>query len=406
MKKIIGTILALALFSSGVICGDLFNNYIPFEGIVFEKKEEVKSEEPKDNKEENKEEETDIDKKAEEILASMTLDEKIYQMMFVTPESITGIGQCVQAQEGTKEALKKYPVGGIIYFEKNVQDKEQLKTMIKNTQSFSKIPLFIGVDEEGGRVRRLGVLENLGMTYIGDMADIGRSGDTSKAYEAAKTISQEIKELGFNVDFAPVCDVLTNPENTVVKRRSFGSDASVVSAMAASFVNGLQDNNVSACLKHFPGHGGTAGDTHDGYSENPASKEEFLSGETSAFKKGIEEGVDFVMTGHISIPSITNSTVPASLSGDVIKILKEEYGFEGVVITDALNMGAISQNFSVGDSAKMAIMAGNDMILMPSDVTKAFVAIKSAIGNSITEEDINERVLRILKVKIKRGIIK
>ncbi len=404
MQKIIGTILAVALFSSGVICGDLFNKYVPFEGIVFEKKEEPKSEAPK---EENKEEEKlDIDKKAEEILSSMTLDEKIYQMMFVTPESITGIGQCVQAQEGTKEALKKYPVGGIIYFEKNVQDKEQLKTMIQNTQSFSKIPLFIGVDEEGGSVRRLGVIESLGMTYIGDMADVGSSGDSSRAYEAAKTISKEISELGFNVDFAPVCDVLTNSENTVVKRRSFGSDASVVSAMAASFANGLQDNNISACLKHFPGHGGTAGDTHDGYAENSASKEEILKNETEAFKKGIEEGVDFVMTGHISVPALTDSNVPASLSADVIKLLKEEYGFEGVVITDALNMGAISQNFSVGDSAKMAVVAGNDMILMPSDVTKAFVAIKSALGNSITEEDINESVLRILKVKIKRGLIK
>ena len=336
----------------------------------------------------------------------MSLDEKIYQMMFVTPEAITGVGTCVAAGSATKEAIEKKPVGGIIYFSKNVQSREQLTEMIKNTQSYSKIPLFIGVDEEGGTVRRLGSNESLGMTKIGNMSDIGKSGDSTKAYEAAKTIAREIKTFGFNVDFAPVADVLVNSANTVVKSRSFGSDTDLVSKMSLAFMNGLQDNNVSACLKHFPGHGGTAGDSHDGYSENSRSKDAILEDEASAFKAGIAAGCDFVMCGHISAPSLTGSSVPCSLSKKVVTdILKDEFGFGGVVITDALNMGAISNNYSVRDYSVKAVAAGIDMILMPEDVDAAFDAIKSAVGGSISEEQINESVKRILKVKIKRGII-
>lgn len=415
LKKIILSAIIAVVFVLGVIAGDLFSLYIPFEPVQFksENKENTNDEnQGENNTGENEDKAQDIidnkaiEEAAEKILSSMTLDEKIYQLMFVTPESITGVGTCIQAGEATKTALENMPVGGIIYFEKNADDALQLTEMISNTQSFSKIPLFIGVDEEGGAVRRLGKNEILGMTEVGDMADIGKKKDTILAYETAKTIAREIKEFGFNVDFAPVCDVLTNSENTVVSRRSFGSDKDIVSKMSLSFVYGLQDNGVSACLKHFPGHGGTSGDTHDGYSENSGAKEDILKNETEAFRAGIENGCDFVMTGHISIPSITESGIPCSLSDKVVKdILKDEFGFEGIVITDALNMGAIKDNYSVADSAVMAISAGNDMILMPENVSEAFEAIKQNIGSKISEERINDSVKRILKVKIKRGII-
>lgn len=400
------------VFVAGTVAGDLFSAYVPIKSLERETEKislENKNEgnvSVSDKKKDESVSDDEIEEAAEKILSEMTLDEKIYQMMFVTPESITGMGTCIVALETTKNAIRQMPVGGIIYFTKNVQTAQQLTDMISDTQSYSKIPLFIGVDEEGGTVSRLGDIAELGMTEIGDMADIGKSEDTGSAYEAGKTIAKEIKEFGFNVDFAPVADVLTNAENTVVKKRSFGSEADLVSKMALSFMYGLQDNNVSACLKHFPGHGGTAGDTHEGYSENAGTKEEILKNETEAFRSGIENGCDFVMTGHISAPYLTGSGVPCSLSEKVIKdILKDEFGFEGVVITDALNMGAIRNNYSVANSAVMAIKAGNDMLLMPENVSEAHSAIKANVGSGISEEQIDDSVKRILKVKIKRGLI-
>lgn len=416
--------MAAAAFALGIVCGSLFSNYIPIKPVDIKKhnllpengmKNSGSDNDAKENAGEDKNENSaqtselsdeEIEKKAEKILSSMTLDEKICQMMFVTPESITGVGTCIQAGNATKEALEKYPVGGIIYFKNNVIDKAQLTTMIEKTQSYSKIPLFIGVDEEGGSVRRLGEAKELNMTEIGDMSKVGESGDTSESYNAAKTIAGEISSFGFNVDFAPVCDVLLNSENTVVKKRSFGSDTDLVGKMALSFVLGLQDNGVSACLKHFPGHGATSGDTHDGYSVDKNSREDVLEKEVRAFESGINHGCDFVMMGHISVPSLTDSDIPCSLSEEIVtKLLKEELGFSGIAITDAMNMGAISENYSCAQSAVEAVKAGIDMILMPTDVSQAFEAVKQQVGNGIDEKQIDASVLRILKTKIRRNII-
>lgn len=409
-KRILTALILVIVFVSGVVCGDLFSTYLPLNTLEIKKQ----SESPKDNINTDTKKTlpaadntNDTDKRAQEILNAMTLDEKIYQMLFVTPESLTGVGTCIAAGQTTKEAIEKMPVGGIIYFSENVQNKDQLTQMIKNTQSYSKLPLFIGVDEEGGQVRRLGSNEVLGMEFVGDMADIGRTNDTSKAYAAAKTIASSLNEFGFNVDFAPVADVYKNKENTVVKRRSFGSDTNTVSKMSLAFVNGLQDNNISACLKHFPGHGATAGDTHDGYSENTFGKDEILKDETAAFKKGIDGGCDFVMSGHISASALTGSQIPCSLSKAVVTdILKNGMNFKNIVITDAMNMGAISKNYSAGEAVVMAVEAGNDMVLMPGDINEAFDALKKSVQeNKISEEQINESVKRILLVKIKRKII-
>ena len=425
VKKRIAAIMAAAAFALGIVCGSLFSNYIPIKPVEIKKYNssaenskkisESSAGSMKESSAEEKNENTvqtselgdeEIEKKAKEILLSMTLDEKIYQMMFVTPESITGVGTCIQAGNATKEALGKYPVGGIIYFKDNVIDKAQLTKMIENTQSYSKIPLFIGVDEEGGSVRRLGEAKELNMTEIGDMSKIGESGDTSESYNAAKTIAGEISSFGFNVDFAPVCDVLLNSENTVVKKRSFGGDTDIVSKMALSFVLGLQDNGVSACLKHFPGHGATSGDTHDGYSVNKSSSEDVLEKEVKAFESGINHGCDFVMMGHISVPSLTESDIPCSLSEKIVtRLLKEELGFNGIAITDAMNMGAVSDNYSCAQSVVEAVKAGIDMILMPTDVSQAFEAVKQQVGDGIDEKQIDESVLRILKTKIRRNII-
>ncbi len=338
---------------------------------------------------------------AEEVLEAMTLSEKIYQMMFVTPESITEVGQVIAAGEKTKEALSKYPVGGIIYFASNFKDKEQTKTMIENTKSYSRIPLFIGVDEEGGIVSRLGSNPSMGVTHFPPMAEIGKTLDAARAYEVGKTLGEELSDLGFNVDFAPVADVLINKNNTEIGSRSFGSDALVVSTMVKNVVSGLEEKGVSSTLKHFPGHGSTSVNSHNGRSESNRTKEELLACEFLPFIEGIKAGCDFVMISHMTLVNATEEKVPSSISKEVIThMLKDELGFKGIVITDSFSMGAITKEYSENEAVIKAIKAGTDMILMPKDVKGTHDAIENAvISGEITEERIDESVKKILEIK-------
>ncbi len=344
------------------------------------------------------------EKYVEELISQMSLDEKIFQMMFVTPESITGVGQVIQAGTGTENALKKYPVGGIIYFGPNIQNREQVVEMISNTQNFSKIPLFIGVDEEGGRVSRLG---KAGITKQPDMKSIGQTKDPQKAFEVGSQLAHELLELGFNVNFAPVADVLINSENSVIGDRAFSNDAQLVSQMVVQEVKGLQENGVSAALKHFPGHGSTSTDSHQGYSSSSRTMEELESCEFLPFEAGIEADVDFVMVAHITMTKAIEEQVPATLSKELVtKQLKDKMGFKGIVITDSCHMGAITQHYTTEQMAVKAVEAGIDMILMPKDVAIAHSAIKNAVKKGeITEERIDHSVKRILLTKVKRSLL-
>ena len=337
------------------------------------------------------------------LLAQMSLDEKIYQMMFVTPESITGVGQVIQAGDGTKTALENYPVGGIVYFAQNIKDREQVKTMLSNTKSYSKIPLFLGVDEEGGQVSRL---KNAGIEIQPPMKEIGSTEDSQRAYQVGVQLANDLSELGFNVDFAPVADVLTNPNNSVIGSRSFGSDPELVSEMVAQEVRGLQENNISAALKHFPGHGDTQTDTHHGYSETLRTMDQLKECEFLPFISGIEADVDFVMVAHIAAVNVTEEDVPATLSKELITdCLLKELNFKGIVITDSFQMGAITQNYTTADAVVKSVDAGVDMILMPADVNAAYSAIKTAIEQGeLSEERINDSVRKILSVKVKRKL--
>jgi len=236
----------------------------------------------------------------EEILANMSLSDMVYQMMFVTPESITGMGTVVQAGDKTKEAIKKYPVGGLIYFTNNFENRKQTIDMIQKTQEYSAIPLFIGVDEEGGIVSRLGKKTEMGTTKHPPMQTIGETGNPEKAYEIGKTLATDLKELGFNVDFAPDADVLVNEDNTEIGTRSFGSDPELVATMVQSLVKGLEENGVSSTLKHFPGHGSTYVNSHTGYSESKRTIDELKECELIPFISGIEAGADFVMISHMT----------------------------------------------------------------------------------------------------------
>ena len=341
-----------------------------------------------------------LEELVEACVADMSLEDKVAGLFIITPEQLTGVGTAIQAGEGTQEALKKYPVGGLVYFAKNIQSEEQLKEMLAKTVSYATYPLFLGVDEEGGSVAR--VADQLKLTNVGPMADIGAGGDPGAAYTAGQTIGNYLKDYGFNLDFAPVADVLTNPDNKVIGDRAFGSDAAVVSQMVASAVQGLQDTGVSACIKHFPGHGDTSGDSHEGAVETDRTAEEMQGTEFLPFQAGIEAGTDMVMVGHISAPGLTGGdAAPASINENIITgVLRRQLGYDGIVITDAMNMSAISEYYTADEAAIKALKAGADMILMPEDFVTAYEGVIAAVKDgTIDENRINDSLKRVYRVK-------
>ena len=291
--------------------------------------------------------------RARVMLRDMTLEEKICQMLFVTPEALTGYTRVTQSGDTTKAAIEKWSVGGIIYFSTNLVSTDQTTEMIENIQSFSESAtgrrLFIGVDEEGGTVAR--AADSLGTTQFDDMSVYGETGDTQEAYNIGATQAKDLTALGFNVNFSPVADVLTNEDNTVVKQRSFGSDPDLVASMVSQVVKGLTDGGMLCAPKHFPGHGSTGGDTHDGFASSDRTLEELESCDFKPFQAAIEAGAPMIMVGHMTMTAIDPDN-PASLSETIVTgLLREELGYDGIIITDALNMGAIANNYTNADAA-------------------------------------------------------
>lgn len=340
-----------------------------------------------------------LDEIIEARLSEMTLEEKVAGLFIVTPESITGVDTAVQAGEGTKAALEKYPIGGIVYVKANIKSQEQFKEMLGNTVSYSRYPLFLAVDEEGGKVSR--VAETLGLENVENMADIGSTGDANQAYEAMKTVGTYLSDYGINLNFAPVADILTNADNKALAERSFGSDARVVAAMTEASVNGLKETGITACIKHFPGIGSAGEDTHNGLAVVDRSLEELQQEELVPFSQAIEAGVPMIMVGHISLPQVVGDNTPASMSPAVISdLLRAQLGFNGVVITDAMNREAITQYYGADEAAIMALKAGADMILMPEDFELAFEGVITAVQDgTISAERIDDSLTRVYRIK-------
>ncbi len=336
---------------------------------------------------------------AEIVLQSMTTEEKIGQMFFAAVRKdangsgITGLTDHISA------LITENHIGGYILFSENIVTETQTKGFISELKSLSKIPLFVGVDEEGGLVSRTGAL---GYEKIPAAEAIGKAGQ-EKAYACGATIGAYLSELGFNVDFAPDSDINTNPANTVIGSRAFGSDELTVSKMVVAFLNGLNDEGIMGTVKHFPGHGDTNQDSHYGFASVTHDIKRLRAVETVPFKAAIDNGVPFVMVGHISVPNVTGDDMPATLSKTIVTdLLRDELGFKGIIITDAMDMGAITNAFSSGEAAVKAILAGVDMILMPQNFEEAYASVVNAVKEgTIGIDRIDESVLRILEIKYK-----
>lgn len=313
-----------------------------------------------------------VDEVARYYIDQMTTEEKVAGLFFVTPESMMeNVTQAVVAGSKTQEALDHYAVGGLIYFGSNIQSGEQISEMLAGTQEMSRYPLFFGVDEEGGNVARVASAVNE-VDNVGSARELGAAGDGGQVYLAYSEIAQYLARYGFNVDFAPVADIYDG-ENSMFAERSFGTDAETVAMLASQAVMGLQDNGISACVKHFPGHGSTDADSHDGRATNDITEEALMETEVVPFQMALESNPDFIMVSHISLPGITYDYTPASMSSDIVsRILRMGLGYEGIIITDAMDMGAVTTYYTSAQAAVDAINAGCDMILKPDNFKERF----------------------------------
>lgn len=343
------------------------------------------------------------------LLSSMTLEEKIYQMFIVTPEALTGFeGSVTQAGSMTQSAYMSTPVGGLIYFSQNLETWQQTSEMLHNTQNMAQklnndIGVFLAVDEEGGDVARVG--NNFRVYNSYDMEYYGSREDYTTVYNLGNTIGVTLKDLGFNLDFAPVADVNINPDNEL-GNRIFSDDPMIVSEMTYNFVRGLKDTGVASTLKHFPGLGAGDGNTHNSSVYIDRQYEDLFYNEFMAFLGGINADSDFVMVGH-QITAASGDNLPGDLSPIVVnQWLKTDLGFSGLVITDSQSMGAITDNYTPGQAAVMAVKAGVDIILMPNDLANAVQGIQDALkSGELTEERINESVTKILTKKLTLGLL-
>ena len=367
----------------------------------------VSKENSKSDTVENKE--PTVDEKVEKIVNNMTLEEKVGQIFMVAPEAVDKDGGSTTVfTENIEKEIEKYNLGGYILFASNIENPTQTQELINGLKKSSKIQPFVGVDEEGGRVARIGKNSAMGVEKIEPMAQVGKSQNYERANEIGTTIGKYNKNLCFNLDFAPDTDVLTDSNNTEIGDRSFGNDPEVVGKMATEVVKGLQSENISTVLKHFPGHGGSIGNSHQGFSLSNRTEEELKKCEIVPFKTAIENGADCVMVAHMSLPNVTGDNIPATLSKKVVTdMLKTELNFKGVVFSDSMSMGAITENYGTGDACVKAVEAGIDMVLMPENLDEAYNAVLEAVKNGkISQERLDDAVSRIIKAKIQRGIIK
>lgn len=347
-----------------------------------------------------------------DVLGKMSLREKVGQLFIVRPEALAenSNAETAPATDRVDDAvisrIEEYPVGGIALFSRNITSAEQLPMFISDLQSSSKYPLFIAVDEEGGRVARIANSDFFNVASYKSMEDIGKSGDASKAEEVGRQIGLYLKELGFNLDFAPVADTNTNPQNIVIGDRSYGSDPALVACMVSAQLDGMHDSGIMGTLKHFTGHGDTKDDTHSGYVSIEKTWDELKECELVPFITALPKA-DMVMVSHITAVNVTSDKLPTSMSETMITgKLRNELGYDGVIITDAMAMGAVADNYTSAEAAVTAVKAGVDIVLMPQNLDEAFNGVINAVTDGeISMERLDESVMRILKLKARYKLI-
>lgn len=370
-------------------------------GTVKEEKQkqQEQQEQQQEQQEQQEQEAKEGCKQSEQVLSfveRMSVEEKIGQVFMVAlTEDYT-----------VEELFDTYHVGGIILFQQDMINKEQTQAMITAMQEHSELPLWIGVDEEGGRVSRVGKNTGIVQEPFLAAATLGATQDCEYVYEEARRMGRVLVELGINMDFAPVADIFNNPANTVIGTRSFGTTKEAVIPMVISFAKGLKDEGIMPVIKHFPGHGNTMQDSHEELAYIDKSLAELEQEEMIPFDKAIESGVDAMLLGHLIVEAV-DPTNPVTLSSTWGEYINERYDEDDLLImTDALNMGAITKSFEPGEEVVQSFISGCDVLLMPQDLDVAYKAMLKAYEEGrITDERLNESVRKILLKKEEQKLL-
>lgn len=338
---------------------------------------------------------------AQTLLDGMTTREKICQLLIVQPEVLTGGSSVTGMTDSLAAALREYPVGGALLSAQNMTSGEQLAALTGALADGCKTAPLISVDEEGGRVARL--MNTVGTTKLGSMYSYRAQG-TQGAYDNAQTLAHDIAAYGFNTDFAPVADVWTNKRSNAIGDRAYSDDYDEAATLVSAAVSGFRNAGVICCLKHFPGHGSTATDSHNGAATVDKTLPQLRQEDLKPFVSGIAAGADMVMVGHLTVPTMDDA--PASLSHKLVtNLLRYDLGFRGVIVTDGLQMQALAQ-YTDGEKAVRALAAGNDMLLEISDVPGAVAAVEQALADgTLTADALDASVLRVLQLKLAHGIV-
>jgi beta-N-acetylhexosaminidase len=331
----------------------------------------------------------------------MSLKDKVAGLFIVSPEQITGVDAAVMAGDGTRVALEKYAVGGIIYSDKNITASDKFATMLQKTREFARYPLFLAIDEELGN----GVLvSKLKLEGTLNASDLGLTGNSDTAMSEAGRLADYLKNHGINLNFGIVADVLTNPENALLAGRSFSADADVCAQMTEACVKAFNERGITVALKSFPGEGDVTVDTKDTIATTERSLEEMKECEFKSFIAGIDAGADMLRISHICAPNVTGDSELCSSSKALLTdILRSEYGYDNlIIITDALNKGAVSNYYDSAEAAVTSLKAGADMLLLPENFDEAYNGVIDAVYKGVVSiERINASLKRIYRVKFK-----
>ena len=336
-------------------------------------------------------------KKAMPDWRDLTLEEKVAQMIMVRVR-----GDFYNTESYTRKKLEamiqELGIGGVITFGGSIHGTYH---NIQHYQSISKIPLLVAADYERG----IGQWMKGGTLFPTNMAIVATD-NSEYAYMQGAVTAKEAKSIGVNVTFSPVMDINNNQDNPIINFRSYGDDPLTVSEFGSSFINGIQDNGIIACAKHYPGHGNTSVDSHTSLPIIEGSIQELMDTEFFPFRKAVESGVKMIMTGHIALPSIDSTLLPASHSPLITKkILRDDWGYDGLIVTDGLEMGALTKSSWAGESAIRAVEAGSDILLLPINVEKTISSIVSAVNSGrLSIDRINRSIERIWNAKIESGL--
>jgi len=343
-----------------------------------------------------------LEELAKEALAGMSLEEKAGQVLFISLRRDQEGQSLLKLGEAEKKLLRKIQPGGVILFSENIHDNQQVKTLIAEMQAVADIPLFMAVDQEGGRVSRL-TRGEMNFPITPSARELGQTGDIDHVLEMGKLLGRELTALGFNMNMAPVADVDSNPQNPVIGDRSFGNDPELVANLAMAMARGMVLEGVIPVLKHFPGHGDTDLDSHVEAVVLNHSLERLEQMEFLPFRRAVSLNMPVIMTGHIELKALDEG-VPATLSSVLVTdLLRGQWGYQGIVISDALEMGAISRRWTSGEAAVKALAAGVDLLLMPEETKEAHQAIVDAVmEGTLSEAQLDQAVTRILELKYKQ----